>query len=373
MSPRTVAVVGLNLGVLLASHLAFRAWILDRFGYLDPDMLGGTSIAWVPLVVATTIAVAMSGRFLVMRLVAWPLIAVVAVIVVDHGLGALRDGSLSLAGLATGAFMILQVVVLVGSLGVMRARSTGLARPGRGAVIAGSILAIVLAVTAAIGGVSGAGPKEAAVRAWLQDLAGGAEDRGWSHLDTFPGPHTDRASYIAGARSVEWSRFDWRIAHVDEHDGSWMVEIAVADDAIPDFFFEHRLAQPLCVDGRRTGLLVFVETALIGRATVSGGAFTGTAERGACAAAVAVPAEAAPVRWANQPGWTGAALEVWNRTVLDLFLLDRAGRRVDVPACGHVATSALDIGDMVEVRAEEGYVLAFGATSGRRRSARPSS
>lgn len=164
---------------------------------------------------------------------------------------------------------------------------------------------------------------------------------------------------------MDWDTFDWRIGRVDDHDGFWSVELEVEGglDAVPRFFFEHGLAYPLCVDHRGTGIGVWVETPLLGSATIDGGPMTERMERGECAGPIAaeesVPPD--PVTWGAAPTWTGNALEVWNRTTLDLFLLDEAGVRVDLPACGRASTSRLDLTNTVEVRAEDGYVFAFGA------------
>lgn len=57
------------------------------------------------------------------------------------------------------------------------------------------------------------------------------------------------------------------------------------------------------------------------------------------------------------------AFEVWNRTQEDAFLIDRAGRRLDVPACGHAAIEAFEV-NKVEVRTDRGYVSAFVSAGG---------
>ena len=56
-------------------------------------------------------------------------------------------------------------------------------------------------------------------------------------------------------------------------------------------------------------------------------------------------------------------LEVWNRTTEPLFLVDREGRRLDVPACGHAVAEQFEFHE-VRVRHEDGYVLGFGGGSG---------
>jgi hypothetical protein len=55
-----------------------------------------------------------------------------------------------------------------------------------------------------------------------------------------------------------------------------------------------------------------------------------------------------------------AKVEVWNTTTEPLFLLDREGRRLDIPACGHAAADPLEQ-HMIEVRHETGYVMGFGS------------
>jgi hypothetical protein len=54
-----------------------------------------------------------------------------------------------------------------------------------------------------------------------------------------------------------------------------------------------------------------------------------------------------------------APVEVWNTTTVPIFLVDKDGQRIDVPACGHAAPKALRV-DMVEVRTEAGYIYGFG-------------
>jgi hypothetical protein len=55
-------------------------------------------------------------------------------------------------------------------------------------------------------------------------------------------------------------------------------------------------------------------------------------------------------------------LEVWNRTLDDVFLLDPSGRLINVPACGHAAPAALDV-SLVELRTDGGRISTF-ANSG---------
>jgi hypothetical protein len=52
-------------------------------------------------------------------------------------------------------------------------------------------------------------------------------------------------------------------------------------------------------------------------------------------------------------------LEVWNTTHEPIFLIDEAGRRIDVPACGHADAQLMDV-SLVKVRTEVGYVYGFG-------------
>ncbi len=58
-----------------------------------------------------------------------------------------------------------------------------------------------------------------------------------------------------------------------------------------------------------------------------------------------------------------AKVEVWNTTTEPLFLLDREGRRLDVPACGHAAADPREP-HMIAVRHEDGYVMGFGSGGG---------
>ena len=56
-------------------------------------------------------------------------------------------------------------------------------------------------------------------------------------------------------------------------------------------------------------------------------------------------------------------LEVWNRTLEPMFLVDADGRRLDVPACEHSVATTFRVND-VRVRTEEGYFLGFGGGTG---------
>jgi hypothetical protein len=67
------------------------------------------------------------------------------------------------------------------------------------------------------------------------------------------------------------------------------------------------------------------------------------------------------VRGPDAPSY--AKVEVWNTTTEPLFLLDREGRRLDVPACGHAAADPFEQ-HMIEVRHEDGYVMGFGSGGG---------
>ena len=351
--------IAANAVILLATNVAFRAWVSHRFGYFDPDIIGTSGQLW-PLVVVVAIAcVALGSQLPALRLVAYGLTIVLGLIVVDHSVGALRDGEVSVVGMATGAFMLLQVGALAIGAAVVGARSSGVAGTAT-AVLAGTILAITLGAVGSINRVSGAAPKEAAVGAWLDALAGVESDRGWTHLDGQTARQTNRDRYIADAGRVDWSTVTWRVEPAREREGFWSVDIALEEgsDATLDFFFDHDLARPLCLGTTRIGIGVMVETPLIGQPMVGSGPRTGRQERGSCGVdPIEVPPS--PVKWSDEPAWTGVSLEVFNRTTTDLFMLDRAGVRVELPACGHVATSALDLGH-IEVRAVGGYVFAFG-------------
>ena len=54
-----------------------------------------------------------------------------------------------------------------------------------------------------------------------------------------------------------------------------------------------------------------------------------------------------------------ADLEVFNRTQIDIFLIDADGKRLDVPACGSARDRFFRI-DNVRVRTESGYIRGFG-------------
>ncbi len=54
-------------------------------------------------------------------------------------------------------------------------------------------------------------------------------------------------------------------------------------------------------------------------------------------------------------------LEVWNRTLDPIFLLDQDGRRLDVPACGHAIATQFHV-NKVEIRTEQGFYFGSGTT-----------
>ena len=359
MRTRLAVMIAANAVILLATNVAFRAWVSHRFGYFDPDIIGTSGQLW-PLVVVVAIAcVALGSQLPALRLVAYGLTIVLGLIVVDHSVGALRDGEVSVVGMATGAFMLLQVGALAIGAAVVGARSSGVAGTAT-AVLAGTILAITLGAVGSINRVSGAAPKEAAVGAWLDALAGVESDRGWTHLDGQTARQTNRDRYIADAGRVDWSTVTWRVESAWNIEGFWTVDVVLQEgsDATLDFFFDHDLARPLCVGTARVGIGVMVETPLIGQPMVGSGARTGRQERGSCSTDLG-EAPPSPVKWSGEPTWTGVSLEVFNRTTTDLYMLDNDDVRVELPSCGHVATSALDLGQVIEVRAADGYVFAF--------------
>ena len=359
MRTRLAVVIAANAVILLATNVAFRAWVSHRFGYVDPDIIGTSGQLWPLLVVVAIASVALGSQLPAMRLVAVGLTVVLGFIVIDHAVGALRDGQVSVAGMTTGVFMVIQVVGLAIGAAIVHSRSQVLVRAAT-VLLGGVTLAIAIGTVGSVNRVSGAEPKQAAVQAWLDALAIAESDRGWSHLDGQTARQTTRERYVADAGRVDWSTVTWRVEPAREREGFWSVDIALEEgsDATLDFFFDHELARPLCLGTTRIGIGVMVETPLIGQPMVGSGPRTGRQERGSCGVdPIEVPPS--PVKWSDEPAWTGVSLEVFNRTTTDLFMLDRAGVRVELPACGHVATSALDLGH-IEVRAVGGYVFAFG-------------
>lgn len=61
----------------------------------------------------------------------------------------------------------------------------------------------------------------------------------------------------------------------------------------------------------------------------------------------------------NPPRHVLVWLEVWNRTLDPVFLLDQEGRRLDVPAWGH-AVAAQFLMNRVEIRTEQGFYFGTG-------------
>ena len=113
MKPSLIGVVvAVNAVLLVATKLAFDAWVRDQFGYLDVDTVGPSGLLWVPLVIVATALVVIGFRLALARWAAVVGIAALAFIVVDHGIGALRDGEVSLSGAVTGGLMVVQLATL---------------------------------------------------------------------------------------------------------------------------------------------------------------------------------------------------------------------------------------------------------------------
>lgn len=63
----------------------------------------------------------------------------------------------------------------------------------------------------------------------------------------------------------------------------------------------------------------------------------------------------------NPPKDLVVQLEVWNRTLDPIFLVDQDGRRLDVPACGYALATQFHV-NKVEVRTEQGFYFGSGTT-----------
>lgn len=63
----------------------------------------------------------------------------------------------------------------------------------------------------------------------------------------------------------------------------------------------------------------------------------------------------------NPPKDLVVQLEVWNRTLDPIFLVDQDGERLDVPACGHAIATQFHVNE-VEVRTEQGFYFGSGTT-----------
>jgi hypothetical protein len=63
----------------------------------------------------------------------------------------------------------------------------------------------------------------------------------------------------------------------------------------------------------------------------------------------------------NPPKDLVVQLEVWNRTLDPIFLLDEDGRRLDVPACRHAIATTFHV-NKIEVRTELGFYFGSGTT-----------
>ena len=356
MGTQIVGVVVANFVVLLATNLAFDAWVRQTLGYLDLDMVGVGGVLWVALVVVATTLVAIGFAMRHLRWAAAVVILGLAFILVDHAIGALRDGEVSTAGAVTGSLMVVQLITLVLSLLVA-------SRRGRASHVAAVVVLGIGAIVLVSGGLNaartiGSEPRATVVRSWLNALANDPVDRGWSYLDSRVQLRSDRDAYLADAAAVDWSSFRWKLEDPRDHDGTWSVTVLVEGGltSAPDLFFDHQIVFPHCVDNEAPGFGVWVQVPLIGSSSLGGG---GSSDRRTCSVSSGDDF-VDPVTWGDEPEWTGFALEVWNRTTVDLFLVDRQGMRVELPACGRASTNELDSSASVEVRAEGGYVFAFG-------------
>jgi hypothetical protein len=176
MRARQVAVVVGNGAVLIATNVVFRAWVDRTLGHLDLDMIGLSGASW-PLVVLLAIASAwLAFHVPVARMTTAVLTLILAFIVVDHAFGALRDGEISMLGMVTGALMVLQVLMLVGSILLASRSGARVARAGIGLTF-GVALALVLGGAVTFARVSGPAPQEAAVRHWLHAAGHALDER----------------------------------------------------------------------------------------------------------------------------------------------------------------------------------------------------
>lgn len=119
---KTSTRLALVLGVLAVAlsvvlHATFDAWVADRFGFWDDDVIGFTPYAWpyLSILAIGLLAMASSGMGAgrsIAGLVALGAVAVLWVLVVDNAVGALRDGEISGAGFVIGCLAVAQVGVL---------------------------------------------------------------------------------------------------------------------------------------------------------------------------------------------------------------------------------------------------------------------
>ncbi len=177
MGTQIVGVVVANFVVLLATDLAFDAWVRQTLGYLDLDMVGVGGVLWVALVVVATTLVAIGFAMRHLRWAAAVVILGLAFILVDHAIGALRDGEVSTAGAVTGSLMVVQLITLVLSLLVA-------SRRGRASHLAAVVVLGIGAIVLVSGGLNaartiGSEPRATVVRSWRDALANDPVDRGW--------------------------------------------------------------------------------------------------------------------------------------------------------------------------------------------------
>ena len=120
--PPLGAIVGVNLVILVATRVSFDVWVSETLGYLDVDMVGTTGLLWIPLVILATTLVVIGFRVTAARWAAGVVFGALAVIVVDHVIGALRNGAVTTPGAVTGGLMVLQLAALALSV-VVASRS----------------------------------------------------------------------------------------------------------------------------------------------------------------------------------------------------------------------------------------------------------
>jgi hypothetical protein len=63
----------------------------------------------------------------------------------------------------------------------------------------------------------------------------------------------------------------------------------------------------------------------------------------------------------NPPKPVVVQLQVWNRTLDPVFVVNQKGQRLDVPGCGHAIADRFEV-NRVEVRTEHGFYFGAGTT-----------
>ena len=118
---------------------------------------------------------------------------------------------------------------------------------------------------------------------WLQAVSGGAEDYGWSYLGSdahVTGYVGSRDSYLADARSADWSEFRWgepETVWTDDGFAHVVAPLLSEPSTVPRFILDRRLVHGVCDERwRPVGIGVFEDRSFFRAGGMGGGGLTGS-------------------------------------------------------------------------------------------------